>query len=133
VLRNAKHKKWIVIGAGISLLSYIISLFFQDPFYSNLYYADLLASMVLLFNIWLYYKEKKIEFSPYPKRYNLMFWTSLGLAVFHIFFPFLIIIGYEAPEIWMEYNLRDILWIFILFMYGTFMIGVLVHKRRAFR
>jgi len=133
VLHKEVHKKWVKIGAGISLLSYAISLFFQDPFYSNLYYADLVASMVLLFSIWLYYKEKKIEFSPYPKKHNLMFWTSLGLAVFHSIFPFLIIIGYEAPKIWVNYNLRSVLWIFILFMYGTFMIGVMVHKRKAFR
>ncbi len=133
VLQQAKHKKWVVIGAGLSLMSYIISLFFQDPFYSNLYYADLVASMVLLSIIWLYYKEKKIEFSPYPQKHNLMFWTSMGLAVFHLFFPFLIIIGYEAPKIWVDYNLRGILWIFILFMYGSFMVGVMVHKRKAFR
>nr|WP_321411410.1 hypothetical protein [uncultured Allomuricauda sp.] len=133
VLHRPKHKKWVKIGAGTSLLGYTISLVFQDPFYSNLYYADLMASMVLLFNVWMYYKEKKLEFSPYPNTHNLMFWTCMGLAVFHLFFPFLIIIGYEAPKIWINYNLRSVLWILILFMYGSFMIGVTMHKRKAFR
>ncbi|SDQ53647.1 hypothetical protein [Flagellimonas zhangzhouensis] len=133
VLKQKHNKKWIVIGAAVTLTSYGISLFFQDPFYSNLYYADMIASFVLLFNIWLYIKEKKQEDSPYPMKYNLMFWTSLGLGVFHIIYPFLFWVGYEIPQIWIDYNFRTILRISILFMYGTFLIGVLVHRRKAFR
>jgi len=132
-VKEEKHKKWIRYGAGISLTGYAISLFFQNPFYSDLYYADLLASWVLLFSIWLYLKEKKAETSPYPLRYNLLFWTSVGLAVFQLFFPYLIIIGYEAPNIWITYNFREVLKILILIMYGSFLIGVLIHRRRAFR
>lgn len=132
-VKEEKHKKWIRYGAGISLTGYAISLFFQNPFYSDLYYADLLASWVLLFSIWLYLKEKKAEISPYPLRYNLLFWTSVGLAVFQLFFPYLIIIGYEAPNIWITYNFREVLKILILIMYGSFLIGVLIHRRRAFR
>ena len=133
IVQNKKYKEWIKIGAGICLASYIVSLFFQDPFYSNLYYADLIASMILLVNIGFYFKEKWMEPSSYPMKDNLMFWMSLGLAIFHIFFPFLHIIGYEAPEIWINYNFRDILKILILIMYGSFLLGVLIHKRRAFR
>jgi len=133
VVKQKKHKDWIKIGAAVSLSSYLISLFFQDPFYSNLYYADLVASMILVWNIYLYFKEIKTESIPYPIKHNLMFWTSLGLVVFHLVFPFLHIIGYEAPEIWVAYRLRRVLKILILFMYGSFLIGVLVHKRKAFR
>lgn len=58
MVQNKKHKKWIKIGALASISSYVISLFFQNPLYSNLYYADMIASFILLFNIWLYFKEK---------------------------------------------------------------------------
>ncbi|WP_375325157.1 hypothetical protein [Flagellimonas sp. GZD32] len=133
VVKKQKHKRWIIIGALVTLASYAISLFFQDPFYSNLYYADIIASIILLFNIWLYIKEKKQEESPYPMKYNLMFWTTLGLGVFHIIYPFLFWVGYEIPQIWIDYNFRTILRISILFMYGTFLIGVIVHRRKAFR
>lgn len=133
LVKTDKYKKWIIVGAVTSLCSYGLSLFFQDPFYSNLCYADLVASMILLFVIWLYFKEKRNETHPQPMKYNLMFWTSLGLVVFHVFFPYLILIGYEAPKIWVQYRLRSILWVLILFMYGSFLIGVLTHKRRAFR
>lgn len=133
VVKNKNHKRWIVIGAAVTLVSYVVSLFFQDPFYSNLYYADIIASIILLLNIWWYIKEKRQEDSPYPMKYNLMFWTSLGLGVFHIIYPFLFWVGYEIPQIWIDYNFRTILRISILFMYGTFLIGVLIHRRKAFR
>ncbi len=134
VLKNEKHRKWVKHGTVISMSVYVISLFFQDPFHMNLYYADLVASMVLLTIIGLYFKEKKNEgFSPYPLKDNLMFWISLGLAVFHIFFPYLFLIAYEVPEIWAEYQLRQVLKVLILFMYGTFMLGFIISKRKAFR
>lgn len=59
VLKNEKHRKWVKHGTVISMSVYVISLFFQDPFHMNLYYADLVASMVLLTIIGLYFKEKK--------------------------------------------------------------------------
>lgn len=133
MLKVEKHRNWVKYGAIVSMSVYAASLFFQDPFHMNLYYADLVASMVLLANIGLYFKEKKSEgFSVYPLKDNLMFWISLGLAVFHIFFPYLFLIAYEAPEIWAEYQLRQVLKVLILFMYGTFMLGFIISKRKAF-
>ncbi|RIV72157.1 hypothetical protein [Flagellimonas aequoris] len=133
VLKSRKHKKWVVYGTIISMLSYVVSLFFQDPLHMNLYYADLIASMILLFDISLYVKEKKSEEGAYPVKHNLMFWTTLGLAVFHAIFPYLFLIAYEAPEVWAQYQLREVLKVLIVFMYGTFMIGALLGKRNAFR
>jgi small-conductance mechanosensitive channel len=133
MVQTKKHKKWIQIGATISLLSYAISLFFQSALYSNLYYADMIASFVLFLNVWLYLKEKKSDPNPYPNKHNLMYWLSLGLIIFYSIFPILFWVGYEAPKIWVNYHFRTILRILILILYGSFLVGVLVHKRRAFR
>ncbi|MBO0329164.1 hypothetical protein [[Muricauda] lutisoli] len=133
VVKNQTYRKWIKIGALTSIIGYVVSLFFQNPLYSNLYYADMLASFILLFNIWLYFKDKRSESSPYPSKHNLMFWMSLGLVIFYSIFPFLFWIGYEIPQIWIDYHLRSVLRILILFMYGTFLVGVLIHSRKAFR
>ena len=133
VLQSKKHKRWVVYGGMVSFFSYLISLFFQDPLHMNLYYADLIASMVLLFDIGLYVREKRCEEATYPIKHNLMFWTSLSLAVFHAIFPYLFLIAYEAPEIWAQYQLRDVLKVLIIFMYGTFMIGVILGRRTSFR
>lgn len=133
MVQNRKHKKWIQLGAVVSILSYVISLFFQNPLLSSLYYADMIASLILLFNICLYFKEKRSESNPYPNKHNLMYWLSMGLVIFYSIFPFLFWVGYEAPKIWIDYHFRTILRILILVLYGSFLVGVLVHKRRAFR
>ena len=61
-----------------------------------------------------------------------MFWTSLGLGVFYASSPFLFVIAYEIPEWWTNYRLRDVLKALIVFMYGAFMIGLLLGRRKAF-
>lgn len=133
VLKIEKHRNWVKYGAVISLLGFVVSLFFQDPFHMNLYFADLLASTILVFAIVLYFKEKGNETSSYPWKHNLMFWMSLGMLVFYAIFPFLFLIAYEIPKIWTEYRLRDVLKVLIVIMYGSFMIGVIFGKRKAFR
>ncbi|MEE1963040.1 hypothetical protein V1387_10115 [Allomuricauda taeanensis] len=134
ILKGDKHRNWVRYGACISMLAYAVSLFFQDPLHMNLYYADLIASIILLVNIALYAKEKMGEGTQlHSMKYNLMFWITLGLAVFHAIFPFLFLIAYEAPKVWAEYQLRQVLIVLILFMYGTFMLGFLISKRKAFR
>lgn len=133
VLKIKNNKALVQYGTIAAMLSYVISMFFQNPFHTNLYYADLAASIVLLVAIGLYFAEKKKEDNPYPQKYNLMFWTSIGLAVFHVFFPFIFIIGYKAQFMYVQYNLHQFLMLLIIFMYGTFIMGVLIHKRKAFR
>ncbi len=132
ILKNPRYKNWVVYGTIASILGYVISLFFQDPLHANLYYADLGASLLLLAFIGLYFKEKRKEPGPYLIKNNLMFWTSLGLGVFYASSPFLFVIAYEIPEWWTNYRLRDVLKVLIVFMYGAFMIGLLLGRRKAF-
>lgn len=133
VLKNPVHRKWLKYGSLLSASSYVVSLFFQDPFHVNLYYADLVASLVLLMAIWMYFKEKKGEDNPYPQKRNLLFWISWGLAIFHIFFPFIFIAAYDAPRIYTMYNLHHLLMVLIVVMYALFSIGFLLGQRKAFR
>ncbi|CAN0588863.1 unnamed protein product, partial [Laminaria digitata] len=133
VLKKVKYKKWIKYGALIGLTGYFISFFFQNPFHINLYYADLVASLILVFFIGLYFKEKKMETNAFSMKHNLLFWTSLGLLIFHIFFPFIFIAAYKAPVFYFEYHLHQLLMILIVIMYGLFIAGFLMGKRKAFR
>lgn len=133
VLKTKKYRDWVKYGAILVMLAYFVSVFFQNPLHYNLYYADMISAYILIFVIALYYKEKKVEDNPLPQSQNLMFWTSFGLVAFHLFFPLIFLAGYEAPRFYINYHLRDILLVLILIMYGSFMVGVIVHKRRAFR
>ncbi|WP_136464836.1 hypothetical protein [Flagellimonas onchidii] len=133
ILVDKKHKKRVEYAVAVSLVGYVVSLFFQNPFHIGLYWADLLASIVLLYFITLYLMEKKKENSYYKMKHNLLFWVSLGLAIFHIFFPFIFIAAYDFPIFYYEYHLHDFLNILIVVMYFLFIVGFLLGKRRAFR
>lgn len=133
ILKIDKHKTRVKYAAIVGLSSYLISLFFQNPFHKGLYWADLIASIVLLYAIGLYFIEKRKENSYYAMRDNLMFWISIGLFIFHIFFPFIFIAAYDFPIFYYEYQLHEILKIFIVIMYLCFIIGFLMGKRKAFR
>ncbi|WP_299486192.1 hypothetical protein [uncultured Allomuricauda sp.] len=133
VLKNEKHKVRVKYASMIAALGYLVSLLFQNPLHIGLYYADLLASIVLLYAIGLYFIEKRTEQSYYSMRDNLMFWVSIGLFIFHIFFPFIFIAAYDWPIFYYEYRLHEFLMILIVIMYLFFIAGFLLGKRKAFR
>ncbi|MBO0321884.1 hypothetical protein J0X14_06225 [Muricauda sp. CAU 1633] len=132
VLGTEKYKKWVKLGATISMAGYLISLFFQDPFYTGLFYADSIASCFLIMCVLLYFKEK-FKQEIYPTWHNLMFWTSLGLLGFHIYFPIYSLLSYLIPSTYFDFHLRGWLIGFIFFMYGSFLIGILIHRRKLFQ
>jgi hypothetical protein len=132
-LKNKSSKKMIKYGAYLCSLSYLVSIFFQNPLHRQLDYAHIVGSFILIFAIILYFKEKKSEDNPYPQKHNLLYWVSMGLFVFYALFPFLILSGYFKLSISTQYHLRVILLTLIVLMYTLFIIGLLIGKRKAFR
>lgn len=132
-IHKKAHRKYVIIAIIITALSYLVSLFFQNPLHSSLYYADIMASFTLILCIALYFKERKWEGKLDTLQYSLMFWISLGLLIFHLIVPFLFLVGYVNYEVWKVYHFRQILWVLISVMYSLFTIGLIVSKRRAFR
>ncbi|MEO0570361.1 MAG: hypothetical protein AAF039_01575 [Bacteroidota bacterium] len=126
------HKKAIRLGVWITFASYGISILFQDPFHSNLYYADCIGCMATLMAILLHFKEIK-RTNGGINSYNLMVWINWGLLIFNLFFPFYILNGYLNVEFYLEYHLRQVLWVVISIMYSLFAIGFIISKRSAFR
>lgn len=133
ILQTEHHKKIAYYGCGLVLLSFVVSCFFQNPLYTGLYYAKTLQSILMVLLVLLYFKEKKRIKNAPPLRHNLMFWVSLGLLIFHFFFPFLYLTGFLKPEVWIAYDFRGILKGLILVSYSQFLIGLLVSKRSSFR
>lgn len=133
LLQNRKHKNLVAGAIGITALAYLISLFFQNPMHSSMYYADFFGSYSLVLCVILYLKEKVREGKTSTLKANLMFWVSLGLLVFHIFMPFLFLVGYKDVETWHTYQFRKILWVLVAIMYTLFMVGLILGKRKAFR
>ncbi|NAY93042.1 hypothetical protein GTQ34_14045 [Muricauda sp. JGD-17] len=132
-LKSKKHKKWLKYGVGAVLVSYVISLFFQNPFYISLYYADIVGALVLIMCILFYFKEKKEEKNPYPQSYNLLYWVSIATFIFYLLAPYVLLIGFVRYDIWTMYDLHSVLVALILLMYTLFIIGMFMGKRKAFR
>jgi len=129
---SKKFKNWILIGATIAFMTYVISAIFQNPFLVSLYYANAIACWILVFFIALYLIELNSISNWKSQIYNLMFWLSIGLAVFHLFFPIVFTTGYLNYEVWQAYNLRIVIKGLIVIMYTLFCIGFIVCRRRSF-
>lgn len=132
LIDNPKYRKWIMKVATVTILAYLLSLLFQNPLDTNLYYAIAIGSWSLIFCIILYFRNKMDLNQKIYQPYNLMFWVSLALLSFYIIFPFLYIIGYIAYDIWVEYELRAVLRLLIAIMYGILIFGFIKARRKAF-
>lgn len=132
VVKNKRNKKIIKIGALVTFLSYGLSVFFQDPFHSNMYYADCVSCIMTIIAIMIHLKEIK-RTNGGINRYNLMIWISWGLLVYSFYFPFYILNGYLNVDFFLGYHLRQVLWVVISIMYSFFIVGFIISKRSAFR
>jgi len=129
---HKKYKKWIVMGTVFMFLSYLVSLFYQNPFDTNLYYATAIASWVLLLCIALYFLDKHRQKEKLVQPHNLMFWISLSLLLFYFALPILLLIGYLDTATWEHYNLRTVLRILIVVMCAIQTIGFFKGRRQRF-
>ena len=131
LLKSQKNRNWVLLGSGTALLSYIISAFLQNPLKVSLYYANAVSCWVLLSFIMIYLNQLRVDWNWKIQRGNLMFWISLGLAIFHLFFPFLFTTAYLNYEISQSYHLQSILRILIVIMYTIFCIGFIVSRKNT--
>lgn len=129
---SAKLRQFIKWAAIVTLLAYFVNAIFYNPLKISLFYANGLASWVLLFCIILYFANRK-NWSWNHEKYNLVTWVSAGLAIFYFFFPILFFVGYLRYELWQQYHLRTVLRILIVIMYLLFCIGFVISRRRAFK
>lgn len=132
LISNKKYKSIIFIGSIIVLLSYAISTFFQNPKDTNLFYATAIGSWALVFFVLLYFLDKYNHNEKLIQPNNLMFWVSVSLLIFYSALPILFIIGYTDYETWEKYNLRTVLRVLIIIMYGTLTFGFFKGQRRFF-
>lgn len=132
VLKSKKSKNWILFGSVISLAAYIVSTIFQNPFLVSLYYANAISCWILFCFTLLYFFQLKEKWDWKIQQHNLMLWISIGLAVFHLFFPFVFTTAYFNYDIWQTYHLQSILKFLIVIMYSFFCVGFILCRQKAF-
>ncbi len=133
VIKNEKIKQLIKWGSILVVICYLGNSFFQNPFNVDLIYANAIGSWLLVAYGIYYLKNLNPPFAWKLDKRNLMFWTTISLVIFYLFFPILFLIGYLHFETWVMYELKMVLKILITLMYLLFCIGFIVSRRNAFR
>lgn len=133
ILHSKTSKKWIAYGIYICIASYFVNALFMNPLHNRLIYAHIIGSVILIIIIGLYFKESNSEKTPYPVIYNLMQWISVGLLIFYISFPVITILYKLNVNIKIRSYLRPALLTSIVLMYVSFIVGLVIGKRKAFR
>ncbi len=131
LFKTQMHRSVILFGAILTAIAYLISLFFQNPLHSNLYYADCLGCLVIIIAVVLHFRELS-RTNRRLSRYNLMVWINWGMLIFHLYFPYYILNGYLNVDFYLKYGLRQVLWVIVSVMYGLFILGFLLSRRSAF-
>jgi hypothetical protein len=128
------HKKAVKIGAAVYMLSYVISLFYQDPFHEALLYPVVIESLVIVMAALFHIKElRRITDLP-PQQYNLMYWVDRALLVFHIPFPIIYICAvHYYREMYKPFYLFELQLFTIVVMYILIIIGFIRSSRPSFR
>jgi small-conductance mechanosensitive channel len=132
-LFDQQMKKWIRYLSITCIVAYVINAMASNPLHSQMTYAHIIGSLMLVFVLFKYFRDKLKEDHPSSLRFNLMFWISIGLLIFYIVFP-MISIGYKMKlGLHVQAYFRPALLTSIFLMYGFIIAGLLIGKRKAFR
>ena len=124
-ISNLRSKQLILYGTIGFLLISICNAFFQD-FRLHPQLATMgFGAILLIFCALTYYmeiKEKPKRFSNYNR---LLRHIVVGILLFYPFYPVIISVGYFNPGLFLDLDLRTLLFTLILIMYSSFIIGFL--------
>lgn len=126
-LIKTNHKNIIKYASLFYVASIIVNLFLDDVFIFPQIYASSIGSYILVGIIFLYFMENKQNLQ---KNNNLLVWISIGLFIFNLFFPIIMIWGRFDLELYKKLNLRQFHHLLIATMYICFMIGFLSTRHK---
>lgn len=133
ILQNRFSKKITFYFVITCVTVYVINGAFINPLVNQMSYAHFVGSMMMVYIVILYLKEKRIEARPMFLKHNLMFWVSVGLLAFYIPFPIILMLYKVTTKIQILVLLKPALISAIILMYASILVGLLIGKRKAFR
>lgn len=122
ILKIKKHRSLVIYGVFIYLGSCIINPFLQDFTIFAQIYASTTGSFLLVTYIFLYFFEC---YKGLQRKDDLLLWLSLGLLIFNLFFPFIMIIGEHDYSLYLLLHLRQVHYALITAMYSCIIIGLM--------
>ncbi len=120
---NAKLKRFSTWGTIIYCLVSVINPFIENFILKPQLLATLTGSASMVILSYKYLKETKnmrVSFSNYHK---LLQWISTGLLIFFPFYPIILAIGQLNEALYSSLQLRQLLLLLIILLYGCFIIG----------
>ena len=126
---DRKMKSIVLIGGLLFILTSLINPFFQDFILYAQLWASSIGSLVLILCILLFYTQTKTSTSKNNKFSVLLRWISLGLLVFYIFYPIILIIGHLDYSLYQKLHIRQLQHFLIAVMYLGFILGFLRMRR----
>lgn len=122
IIQEEKYRSIIKYGAIIYIVATLINPFFQNVLIFPQIYASSIGSIVLIISILLYHLKKRRE---KQKKNRLLIWISIGLLVFNIFFPLIMLAGRFDYDLYKKLNFQQLHYFLIVAMYTCFIIGFL--------
>lgn len=128
VLIATKSKKFVKLGIVVFIVVSIVNLFVQNFYVDPQNYAIIVGSFFTAGSALIYLLQlKKDSFAL--KTSNLLFWISIGIIFFHLFYPItMYIISFEY-ELYNHLKLARFHYLSIAIFYACFVIGFLKVKR----
>lgn len=120
VVKDRKSKVFIKYGALLYIVASAINPFFENWIIFPQTYAATVGSVVLLMGILLYFVDSKYR---KEKNKNLLVWICIGLLIFNLFFPIIMLIALHNIKFYQEFHLRQVHHVLIVAMYSCFMVG----------
>jgi hypothetical protein len=134
-LQDGPWKRIRLAGVGLFLLTAAINPFIQNFFISPQFYAYVVGALMLILYVTTYLKQQGSPGVQLFKKNDLLAWLGLGLLIFYIgYLPIKVMRHmYVMQGIFTEPPIvRRIVWVLILFMYGSFCIGLLRMRKMRY-
>ncbi len=127
-IQNNGFKKLIKYGAALFIIGSLVNPFFQDPMLIPQMIGSSIGSLVLVLCTIMYSIELKSR-TNIPFYRNLLFWISLGLFIFYLFYPLVLTVGYFNYELYQKLYMRQFHYLLIALMYSCFILGFIFMRR----
>lgn len=124
-LKRENFKQTIKYGALLYIITSIANPFIESFVLYPQIYALTIASILLVISTIFYFIELKESISISR---DLLFWISIGLLIFHLFYPFIMGLMTYNLDIYFDWNIRPLHLSLIILLYGCTIIGFIRMK-----
>ncbi len=131
-IRSDRARQWIRIGTGAYVAVSLINAFLQDFVTESQVYSYVLGGLMMVaFSGYYLYQVLRTREQTRMVHYNLLFWVSLGIAIFYAGYTPIKYIRFRIAD----YQVSPIDWIpsahlvLTYILYGCFLTGFLLMRR----